>query len=279
MNLTDFETTPVHTVYERVKAEADRVGVGIVGSEIVGLIPRRAIEATAEHFLKVENFSSAQVFENRLEEALMTAAAKSHASLAAMAQPFIDAVANPTPAPGGGSVAALAGALAAALGEMVAGISSKKKSLAANAEKLEAIAGGLRIACKGLTEGVDRDAASYDSVLAAHRLPKDTPEAQTHRNGAIQQALRGAVEVPLEMAQRAADVFDALGQLEPLAGPSMLSDVRVGRMMAATAVRGALENVTTNLSAITDTAFNTRVQAEALTLSRRVGENSIASGR
>jgi glutamate formiminotransferase / formiminotetrahydrofolate cyclodeaminase len=279
MNLTDFETTPIHTVYDRVKAEADRAGVGIVGSEIVGLIPRRAIEMTAEHFLKVENFSSAQVFENRLEDALMQAAAQSHASLAAMAQPFIDAVAHPTPAPGGGSVAALAGALAAALGEMVARISSKKKSLAANAERLEAIAGGLRIACKGLAEGIDRDAASYESVLAAHRLPKDTPEAQTHRNGAIQEALKSAVEVPLEMAHRGADVFDALGQLEPLAGPSMLSDVRVGRMMAATAVRGAIENVNANLASITDTAFVTRVQTEVLSVSRRVGENSVASGR
>ena len=279
MNLTDFETTPIHKVFERVKAEADRVGVGIAGSEIIGLIPRRAIEATAEHFLKVENFSSAQVFENRLEEALMQAAAASHASLAAMARPFIDAVAHPAPAPGGGSVAALAGALAAALGEMVAGISSKKKSLAANAERLEAIAGGLRMACQGLAEGIDRDAASYESVLAAHRLPKDTAEAQTHRNAAIQQAFRGAVDVPLEMAHRAADVYEALGQLEPLAGPSMLSDVRVGRMMAATAVRGALENVSVNLASITDTAFSTRVRAEALSLGARVGENSVASGR
>ena len=278
MNLTDFETTPIHTVFERVKNEAERVGVGIVGSEIVGLIPRRAIEMTAEHFLKVENFSSAQVFENRLEESLMEAAAESHASLAAMAQPFIDAVANPTPAPGGGSVAALAGALAAALGEMVAGISSKKKSLAANAEKLQAIAAGLRKACKGLAEGIDRDAASYESVLAAHRMPKDTAEAQTHRERAIQQALTGAVEVPLEMARRAADVFDVLGQLEPLAGPSMLSDVRVGRMMAATAVRGALENVNANLATITDAAFATRVRSEALSLGARAGENSGAAG-
>jgi glutamate formiminotransferase len=279
MNLTDFETTPIHTVFERVKNEAERVGVGIVGSEIVGLIPRRAIEMTAEFYLKVENFSSAQVLENRLEESLADAAAKSHASLAAMAQPFIDAVANPTPAPGGGSVAALAGALAAALGEMVAGISSKKKSLAANAERLESIGAGLRRACKGLAEGIDRDASSFETVLAAHRLPKDTAQAQVHRNGAIQQALTGAVEVPLEMARRAADVFDALGQLEPLAGTSMLSDVRVGRMMAATAVRGALENVHANLSSITDTAFTTRVRAEALSLGARAGENSVASGR
>ena len=77
MNLTDFEQTPIHKVFETVKREAERLGVGIVGSEIVGLIPRRAIEMTAEFYLHVENFSSAQVLENRLEESLMGAAGKS----------------------------------------------------------------------------------------------------------------------------------------------------------------------------------------------------------
>jgi glutamate formiminotransferase / formiminotetrahydrofolate cyclodeaminase len=278
MNLTDFEQTGVHTVFERVKNEAERLGVGIVGSEIVGLIPRRAIEMTAEHFLKVENFSSAQVLENRLEESLAEAA-KSHASLAARAQPFIDAVATPTPAPGGGSVAALAGSLAAALGQMVAGISSKKKSLAAHAPQLESIAKELQQASKALAEGIDRDATSFDSVLAAYRLPRDTAEASSSRDRAIQKALVGAVGVPLEMARRGAEVFDTLGQLEPMAGPSMLSDVRVGRMMAATAVRGALENVNTNLASVTDTAFASSVRAEVLSLSIRVGESAVATGR
>jgi glutamate formiminotransferase / formiminotetrahydrofolate cyclodeaminase len=279
MNLTDFEQTAVHTVFERVKNEAERLGVGIVGSEIVGLIPRRAIEMTAEHFLKVENFSPAQVLENRLEESLAEAAARSHAGLAAMAQPFIDAVANPTPAPGGGSVAALAGSLAAALGQMVAGISAKKKSLAAHAPQLESIEQELRKASKALAEGIDRDAASFDSVLAAYRLRRDTAEASSNRDRAIQKALAGAVSVPLEMARRGAEVFDTLGQLEPMAGPSMLSDVRVARMMAATAVRGALENVNTNLASVTDTAFASSVRAEVLSLSIRVGESSVATGR
>jgi glutamate formiminotransferase / formiminotetrahydrofolate cyclodeaminase len=279
MNLTDFERTPIHQVFETVKREAERLGVGIVGSEIVGLIPRRAIEMTAEFYLKVEDFSSAQVLENRLEESLAEATAKSHANLAALAQPFIDAVANPAPAPGGGSVAALAGSLAAALGQMVAGISSKKKSLAAHAESLEKIAGELRGKSKALAEGIDRDAASYESVLTAQRLPRGTAQAQESRAAAIQQALMVAVNAPLEIARRAAEVFEALGQLEPLAGTSMLSDVRVGRMMAATAVRGALENVDTNLASVTDATFANRVRSEALSLGSRVGESSVATGR
>jgi glutamate formiminotransferase len=279
MNLTDFEQTPIHRVFETVKREAGRLGVGIVGSEIVGLIPRRAIEMTAEFYLQVENFSPAQVLENRLEESLDGAAGTGTANLAALARPFIDSVANPTPAPGGGSVAALAGSLGAALGQMVAGISLKKKSLAAHAQPLADLAEQLRRASRSLAEGIDRDAASFESVLAAHRLPRGTAEEQDGRNLAIQRALKGAVNAPLEIARNAAEVFEMLGQLEPLAGPSMLSDVRVGRMMAATAVRGALENVAINLGSITDADFSSRARSEALSLASRVDESSVAAGR
>jgi formiminotetrahydrofolate cyclodeaminase len=199
--------------------------------------------------------------------------------LASLAQPFIEAVANPTPAPGGGSVAALAGALAAALGQMVAGISRKKKSLAAYAKPLSEIADELRRASQALAEGIDRDAASYEAVLMAHRMPRETPEEQERRTRAIQKSLVAAVEAPLEIARKAAMVFDKLGQLEPMAGTSMLSDVRVGRMMAATAVRGALENVSTNLESVVDAAFAGRIRSEALSIASRIDESSVATGR
>ena len=175
-------------------------------------------------------------------------------------------------------MAALAGALGAALGQMVAGISGKKKSLAAYAEPLSEIADELRKASQALAEGIDRDAASYESVLTAHRLPRATPEEQERRTRVIQQALMAAVEAPLEIARKAATVFDQLGQLEPMAGTSMLSDVRVGRMMAATAVRGALENVDTNLASVTDADFDRRVRSEVLSLASRVSESSVATG-
>jgi glutamate formiminotransferase / formiminotetrahydrofolate cyclodeaminase len=279
MNLTDFEQTPVHVVYEAVKREAERYGVGIVGSEIVGLIPRRAIEMTAEAYLKVENFSPAQVFENRLEESLLAAAPKPSASLAALAQPFLDAVARPAPTPGGGSVAALAGALGASLGQMVAGLSSKKKFLGANSEALEAAVTGFRAASERLSAAIDRDASSYESVLAAHRLPRETTEEQKRRSHAIQRAFEGAIEAPLEIAREAAKVFEKLGQLETMSAPSMVSDVRVGRMMAATAVRGALENVRINLESVTDAAFTARARSEAGSLATRIAENPVAAGK
>src|ERR1700689_3981873 len=203
MNLTDFEQTPIHKVFETVKREAERLGVGIVGSEIVGLIPRRAIEMTAEFYLRVENFSPQQVLENRLEESLSAPTENRPLTLAAFAQPFIAVVARPTPSPGGGSVAALAGALGAALGQMGADLSRKKKSLAAHAKPLSDIADELRKASQALAEGIDRDAASFESVLTAHRLPRETPDEQEFRNRAIQQALMTAVEAPLEIARKA----------------------------------------------------------------------------
>src|SRR5499427_5304642 len=113
INLTDFEQTPMHRVYEMVKREAERYGAMPVGSEIVGLVPKKALEMAADYFLQLENFSPAQVFENKLALALAVAPLdeKKDGKLAAMARPFVDAVAEPTSTPGGGSVAAFAAAL------------------------------------------------------------------------------------------------------------------------------------------------------------------------
>ena len=107
INLTDFEQTPMHLVFETVRREAERYGVGVVGSEIVGLIPRKSIELSAEYFLRFENFRPELVLENRIAEALSTRGGLPD---------FLDALAAPTATPGGGSASAAAGAMAAALG-------------------------------------------------------------------------------------------------------------------------------------------------------------------
>src|SRR5262245_56554427 len=120
INLTDYEQTPMHRVYEMVKREAERYGAMPVGSEIVGLVPKKAIEMAADYFLQLENFSPGQVFENKLEAALAGTPLdeKRDGKLGAMARPFVDAVAEPSATPGGGSVSAFAAATAAALGQM-----------------------------------------------------------------------------------------------------------------------------------------------------------------
>src|SRR5271156_4857771 len=274
INMTDFEQTPLHRVFEMVRREAERYGVSIVGSEIVGLIPKRAIEITADFYLQLENFSPAQVFENRVEASLSgSAAAQGPGKLASLAQPFLDAVAEPTATPGGGSVAALAGALGASLGQMVASLSRKKKSQAAYVDQLSEAISQLQAAGRTLSEAIDRDAASFSNVMAAYKLPKDTSELERQRDAAIQQALRGAASVPLEVARGAAEVFDRLGQLESISSPSMYSDIRVGRLMAAAAVRGALENVAINLESITDSAFSARLRSESGLLAARIAKS------
>jgi glutamate formiminotransferase len=277
MNLTDFEQTPVHLVFETVKREAERHGVGIVGSEIVGLIPRRAIEMTAENYLKIENFLPLQVLENRLEESLMEREANK--SLAAVVTPFLEAVAQPTATPGGGSVSALAGALAASLGQMVAGLSGTKKAGATHKERLDEAAIEFDAASRRLATAIDRDAESFQSVMVAYKLPNNTSEEIRQRHAAIQSALVRAIEVPLEIAREASQLFDRLGQLEPLSNPSMLSDVRVARLMASVAVRGALENVAINLESMTDTSLCERVRSECRSLTLRITESPIEAGR
>ncbi|HXU19138.1 MAG TPA: glutamate formimidoyltransferase [Verrucomicrobiae bacterium] len=277
MNLTDFEQTPIHLVFETVKREAERLGVGIVGSEIVGLIPRRAIEMTAENYLKVENFSPAQVLENRLEESLMESGA--NASLAAIVTPFLEALAQPTATPGGGSASALAGALAASLGQMVAGLSSIKKSGAAHKERLDEAVKEFDAASRRLAAAIDRDAESFQSVMAAYRLPNGTEDDREQRHTAIQNALLDAIEAPLEIAREAAQLFERLGQLESLSSPSMLSDVRVARLMASASVRGALENVAINLQSVTDARVDERVRSECRSLTLRITESPSEAGR
>jgi glutamate formiminotransferase / formiminotetrahydrofolate cyclodeaminase len=271
INMTDFEQTPLHRVFEMVKREAERYGVSIVGSEIVGLIPKRAIELTADFYLQLENFSPAQVFENRIEASLSgSAPVEGPGKLAALALPFLDAVAEPTATPGGGSVAALAGALGASLGQMVASLSRKKKSQAAFVDQLSDAISNLQAASKMLSEAIDRDSASFDQVMAAYKLPKETSNEQVQRDAAIQAALQGAATVPLEVARRSAEVFELLGRLESISSPSMFSDIKVGRLMAAAGARGALDNVAINLESMTDAAFAARLRSESAAIAARV---------
>jgi glutamate formiminotransferase len=273
INLTDFEQTPMHRVYEMVKREAARYGAAPVGSEIVGLIPKKAIEMAADYFLQVENFSPAQVFENRLQAALGGAPpnAARDGKLANLARPFLNAVAEPTATPGGGSVSAFAAALAAALGQMVAGLSRKKKSQAAHVDKLSEQLDAMRKAADELAEAIDRDAASYDAVMAAFKLPQSNSEETKTRDAAIQSATRGAAEVPLQVAEHATSLHAALGQLESIAAASMRSDIQVARLLAAAGAQGALANVAINVDGIKDMDYVKAMRGKMEQLRKSLG--------
>jgi glutamate formiminotransferase / formiminotetrahydrofolate cyclodeaminase len=273
INLTDFEQTPMHRVYEMVKREAARYGVMPVGSEIVGLIPKKAIEMAADFFLQLESFSPSQVFENKLEAALLGAPlepSSKDGKLASLARAFLDAVAAPTATPGGGSVSAFAAALAAALGQMVAGLSRKKKSQAAHVDKLSAELEVLRRTADELAASTDRDAAAFDGVMAAFKLAQSNPEEIHQRDVAIQAATKAASEVPLQVAERAVALFEQLGQLNAIAAASMKSDLQVAQYMAAAGARGSLANVEINLDSITDTAYVMQMRAKISELRARL---------
>ncbi|PYT94041.1 MAG: glutamate formimidoyltransferase [Acidobacteria bacterium] len=274
INLTDFEQTPMHRVYEMVKREAERYGVKPVGSEIVGLVPKKAIEMAADFFLQLENFSPAQVFENKLADALSGAPLMTakDGKLVGLARPFLEAVAAPTATPGGGSVSAFAGALAASLGHMVAGLSRKKKSQAAHVDQLSAALDDMRRTAEKLAEEIDRDAESYNAVMAAFKLPQGNAEEARLREEAIQKATKEAAEVPLQVAERTVALFERLGQLDGIVAASMRSDLQVARLMASAGARGALANVESNLDGLTDAAYVKSMRAKTAALRERLGD-------
>jgi glutamate formiminotransferase / formiminotetrahydrofolate cyclodeaminase len=277
INLTDFEHTPMHRVYEMVKREAARYGAIPVGSEIVGLIPKKAIEMAADYFLQVENFSPEQIFENKLEAALTGApvgASSTGGKLAGWARPFLEAVAGPTATPGGGSVSAFAGAMAASLGQMVAGLSRKKKAQLAVVDKLSEALDNMRRVAEELTQAIDRDAESYDAVMAAFKLPQSDTAEVAAREEAIQVATRSAAEVPLRVADRTVTLFERLGQLAAIAAASMKSDLEVARLMAAAGAKGALANVEINLDGMKDAEYVAATRERISALRERLGETT-----
>ncbi len=276
INLTDFERTPMFRVFELVKREAARHGASIVGSEIVGLVPKRALEATADFFLQLENFNAdQQILENRLAVVLSGEVTTSGqpVTLGMKAEPLLAAVAAPTPAPGGGSCAALAGALAASLGEMVSRLSAKRKALAQHSNALLKLADEFAARRAQLQSAIDRDAASFDAVMTAMRLlPKDSDAEKQTRDRALEEATQRATEVPFEVAEAAATLLDTLAQLAPLSAPAMASDLRTGQHLATAALQGALENVRINLEAIHDQSFQAKARARVAPLEARLGD-------
>jgi glutamate formiminotransferase / formiminotetrahydrofolate cyclodeaminase len=260
MNLTDFETTSIAASFEAVRREAAAAGVDAEGSEIVGLIPRRALEDAAVQFLKVENFEPRLILENRLDEVLNAQPRGAVSSPASLSGGFVSAVAADTPTPGGGSVAALAAALGAALGEMVCRLTLKKKSFAAHHEQVSSALARLEALRRELMEAVDRDATSYDGVIQALRLPKATEAERAARNAALEQANKQATLVPLGTAERAQETVRLLESLRPVTMPQAASDLGVGVRMAAAGQAGALDNVRANLPSIEDQEWASAIE-------------------
>jgi len=255
MNLTDFEQTPIARAFEFVKREAARYGILPLSSEIVGLVPKKALEQAAEWFLQIENFDSSLILENRLAAVMSGKVAVG--GLRAGAEPFIEQLAAPTATPGGGSASAAAGAMAAALGTMVAGMSRGKKAYLEHEKPLSAALARLAQLREELKAAIDADAESYSQVMAAYKQAKSS----SNGDALIQAAMKGATNVPLDTAQKAREVADIVATLRPITNPNMASDLTVAAALAQAAVQGALANVETNLASLKDAGFTADIRS------------------
>ena len=241
MNLVDTEKTPLHRVFEIVKSEAAAHGVQPTWSELVGLVPERVLlEAGARH-VQLRGYSPAMLLERKVRD-IVAGGESVHA--------FMSRVAGPTPTPGGGSVAALAGALGAALAQMVAGLTIGKKKYVAVEDEMKALSLRASALRRQLSELVQRDADAYEHVRAAYALPREPQAASDARAVAIRDALIFASEVPLETARAAASVAELAAAVGERGNANASTDAAVAALMAEAACKGAALNVRVNVASL-----------------------------
>src|SRR5256712_1728254 len=238
MNLLDIDITPPATVFGAVKALAAKRGVEVKKSEIVGLIPERAIIDAAGRFLQLPDAA-----DHTLE-------AKIRAAQGPTLDGWVDELASGSPTPGGGSAAALACTLAAALVAMVARLTIGRKAYTAvEARAREILAEAERVRAE-LRRLVDEDAAAYGGVSRAYKIPKDDPA----RSRAVDDALLAAARTPAEVVKRARRVHQLAAEIGAIGNKNATSDARVAGLLAGTAIDGALENIKVNIAAMSNQA-------------------------
>ena len=257
MNMTDYHKSQLFKAEELVKLFAERYGVPVVGSEIVGLVPMDALVDSAEFYLKLENFSREQILEKRLFTPSLSGLTEMSLSL------FSEEVASKKATPGGGSVSAYMGALAAGLVCMVARITLAKKDTAQDSERLQEVlrkGEDLRQRFLGL---VVEDAESFNAVMQAFKLPKDEPDL---RRKAIQEATVKAAEVPLRTLDSSVGILRLGGDVAKYGTANALSDVTTSVAAARAAIEGAASNVLINLDTLDDQHFidKTRLRVSEL---------------
>jgi len=269
MNLTNYRGTPLALVVETIRREAARYGTAIHHSELVGLIPQDALIEAARWYLQLDQFELEQVLERRLQVALHEDEKARGQEASAENGGFLDALAAGTASPGGGSAAAYSGAAAAALAAMVARLTIGKKKYADVEEEMRRLLEDAETLRAEMTEMVERDAAAFDVVMQAYKLPKNTPEEVEARRQAIQQALLGAAAVPLEAARGALKAMELALQAVEKGNLTAISDGATGAALARAALTGAGYNVRINIGSLDDPQPGRPLLDELETLERR----------
>ena len=275
MNLTNIGVTPMHVAFDEVVAKARERGIRVTGSELVGLIPLRAMLDAGKYFLRkqqrstgisdreiikiavkslgLEDLTPFNPDERIIEYAIADPSRKRLVDMSIEA--FAEETASESPAPGGGSVSAAVGAFGVALGSMVANLSAHKRGWDERWEEFSDWAERGKANQDELLRLVDQDTEAFKAVMAASGLPKGSDAEQAERIQAIQAATRGAIEIPLRVMEVALDSMAVMKAMAEVGNPNSVSDAGVGALCARAAVRGAYLNVQINVGDLEDKAF------------------------
>ena len=288
MNITDLAVTPLHVAFDEVCRKADARGVRVTGTEIVGLVPKRALVEAGKYFLKKQRRSTGvseeeivriavkslglddlKPFkaEEKVIEYVLEAEVPKKRLIDMTCKGFAEETASESPAPGGGSIAAYMGALGAALGTMVANLSSHKAGWDDRWEEFSDWAERGQAVLRELLHLVDEDTAAFNRIMAVFAMPKTTDEEKTARSAALQEATLYATEVPLRTMKAASEVFAIVRAMAEAGNPNSVSDAGVGALAARSAVLGACLNVKINAAGLKDRARAAALVAEAEALS------------
>lgn len=299
MNITDIAVTPLHKAFDEVCRAADARGVRVTGTEIVGLIPKKALIEAGRYFLKKQQRSTGIaeeeivriaiksmgldelkpfIPEEKVIEYMLEADKKGEKKLMDLTcRDFAIETASESPAPGGGSIAAYMGTLAAALGTMVANLSAHKAGWDDRWEEFSDYADQGQALVTRLLHLVDEDTAAFNRIMAVFAMPKGTEEEKAARAAALEAATLYATQVPLTTMETAAETFPLLKAMAELGNPASVSDAGVGALAARAAVRGALLNVKINAAGLKDRDEAARLVArgEEIAAAAKAAEDEI----
>ena len=293
MNLTNIEQTPLHAAFDACVESAAKRGLRVTGSEIVGMVPKRSLIDAGRYFLRKQRWSEGISEDELIDTAvrsmglgelkpfvpkekvieLKIESAEPKPSLAKLnMREFCNETLSDSPAPGGGSVAALMGALGASLGGMVANLSAGKRGWDDKLEYFSRWAVKAQQLKDELLSLVDEDTNAFNKVMGAFALPKNSPEEKGGRAEAIKEATKHAAKVPLRVMETATKSYELLSEMANNGNPASVSDVGVGALATRACIRGAAMNVRINLGQLKDKKFRRRLQKRV----QKVGTDSEA---
>jgi glutamate formiminotransferase/formiminotetrahydrofolate cyclodeaminase len=281
MNLTNIEATPLHVAFDACVESAAKRGMRVTGSEIVGMVPKKCLVDAGRYFLRKQQWSQGVSEENLIDGAIRSMglselkpfdpnekviefkiqSAESKKSLVRMdVREFCNETSSDSPAPGGGSVAALMGALGASLGGMVANLSAGKRGWDDKLDYFSNWAVKAQQLKDELLSLVDEDTSAFNKVMDAFALPKESAEEKTARSAAIEAATKHAADVPLKVMETASKSYALLSEMADKGNPASISDVGVGALATRACIEGAALNVRINLGQLKDEKFKASLQ-------------------